>query len=87
MILGLLLALNCWSCTDAAFIYGFLNESHIYYTAARRTDGTGKVIHIHPYIHIYPVLGQGKYVSHFINGLPAFGDFQSKARVRKIYRV
>lgn len=31
-ILGQLLALNCWSCTDVAFIYGFLNESHIYYT-------------------------------------------------------
>lgn len=45
-ILGLLLissalALNCRSCTDAAFIYGALNESHIYYTDTGLTMGTG----------------------------------------------
>lgn len=35
------LALNCRSCTDAAFIYGALNESHIYYTDTGLTMGTG----------------------------------------------
>lgn len=41
LLLSAALALNCRSCTDAAFIYGALNESHIYYTDTGLTMGTG----------------------------------------------